>query len=214
MENRIQKHVAGQEAARTPVSLAGTLLLQRGLFPLGAQEQEQGNQGDPGQQEGQVDQTVKAPLLGEHASQAVAEQLTQAEENGIEAHEHTAIPGGLFGEVGQVRERGGREGGLGEEADEQTEYPASGEQGIAGFIMIQPGQTQTGQVDASDGGEHKKGTRHFIEEKGPEKQTEAKEQHNGAENQADMAAGAIGAQTAHEDLAGQMTARGEQEDEL
>src|SRR5579875_445955 len=80
--------------------------------------------------------------------------------------------------------------------------------------MIQANQPHTDQVNSSNRREHQPEAGHTVEKKGPENQTETKEQDQAPKNQAQMAAAARFAETAHQELSGQMAPRGEKEREL
>lgn len=59
-------------------------------------EGEQGDEGNEGEEQGEIDEAVEAPDAGKDAAEAVAEELTEAEEDGVEAHEQTTITRGLL----------------------------------------------------------------------------------------------------------------------
>src|SRR5487761_1305128 len=164
------------------------------------EQDQQGDQRDQAKQRRQINQAIEAPLAREEATESVAQKLPQTQEYRIEAHQQPAIFGRVLRNVGQIRERRRGKGAFRENAESQQQQPCCPYGDIVRTLMIQPFEGNARHEDTSYRREHTAQIGYAIEEEGPEKQTEAEEQHIRAQREAEAMAAARAAHAAHEYL--------------
>jgi hypothetical protein len=105
------------------MELSGGFFIEVESSSLVTEENKKTDESDRGEKNGEVNDAVEAPEVGEEAAKTVAEKLTEAEEYRVKAHEQTSIPGNFFGEVCKIGEGSWSEASFSKNAEQENGNP-------------------------------------------------------------------------------------------
>ena len=111
---------------------------------------------------------IRAAPIDERTANRRAEELTDAEEHRVHSHNRAAIFGVFFGNIGEVRERGGGKAALNHDTDAEQQCERQHKRSIERGLVIDGEHKGAGQKQPAGADQHRRYPFHISKQHAPD----------------------------------------------